>query len=47
MNRFEEKIRKFVYCLRWVFLILEFVVCAQIRACMPDRLPEVTNVILV
>ena len=29
---------------------LEFVVCAQMsqmRACIPDRLPEVTNVILV
>ena len=29
------------------FLILEFVVCAQMRACMPDRLPKVANAILV
>ena len=29
------------------FLILEFVVCAQMRACMPDRLPEVANAISV
>ena len=33
--------------LRLIFLILEFVVCAQMRACMPDRLHEVINVILV
>ena len=32
---------------RKVFSILEFVVCAQMRACMPDRLPEVSNAILV
>lgn len=30
-----------------IFLILEFVVYAQMRACMPDCLPEVINVILV
>lgn len=36
-----------IYFLWWIFLILEFVVCAQMRACMPDRLPEVANAILV
>ena len=29
------------------FLILESVVCAQMRACLPDRLPEVANAVLV
>ena len=36
-----------IYCLRWIFLILQFVVCAQMRACMPNRLPEVANAVLV
>ena len=32
----------------WIFLILEFVVCAQRRVCMPDRFAdEVAYVILV
>ena len=30
-----------------IFLISGFVVCAQMRACRPDRLPEVANVISV
>ena len=30
-----------------IFLISEIVVCAQMRACMPDRLPEGANAILV
>ena len=29
-----------IYFLWWIFLILEFVVCAQMRACMPDCLRE-------
>ena len=36
-----------IYFLWWIFLILEFVVCALMRACMPDRLPKVANAILV
>lgn len=36
-----------VYCLQWILLILEIVVCVQMWVCMPDPLSEVTNVILV